>query len=82
MIARKSLANDLQEALAAAQVGDVVGPLAIEGRWCLFRLDKILPAALEGEVQTQLESELFQQWIDEQVSAMTVKMEVRQWLYL
>lgn len=81
-IARKFLSNDLREALEAAQAGDVVGPLAIEGRWCLFQLDKIVPAALEGEVQAQLESELFQQWIDEHVSAMTVKMEVTQWLYL
>ena len=81
-IARKSLSDDLRGELEAIQVGELVGPLAVDGRWCLFRLEKVLPAALEGDVKAQLQSELFQQWLDEQVAAMTIKMEVSQWLYL
>ncbi|MGB3291872.1 MAG: peptidylprolyl isomerase [Phormidesmis sp.] len=81
-IPRKSLSDDLRGELEAVQVGELVGPFAADGRWCLFRLEKVLPAALEGDVKTQLQSELFQQWLDEQVAAMTVKMEVTQWLYL
>lgn len=81
-IAREALSDDLRAALEATQAGELVGPLAVDDRWCLFRLEKILPAALEGDIQTQLQNELFQQWLAEQVAAMTIKMEVTQWLYL
>ncbi|MGB7087840.1 MAG: peptidylprolyl isomerase [Phormidesmis sp.] len=81
-VSRKSLSDDLRGGLEAAQVGELVGPIAMEGHWCLFRLEKVLPAALEGEVKAQLQNELFQAWLDEQIAAMTVKMEVTQWLYL
>ena len=81
-MARNALSDELRSEIEIAQVGGLIGPLAVEGRWYLFRLEKILPAALEGEVQAQLQRELFQQWLDQQVAAMTVKMEVTQWLYL
>ena len=81
-LARESLPDDLRVEVEAARPRDLIGPLQLEGGWCLFRLEKIVPAALEGETQNQLQIELFQQWLTDQVAAMTVKMEVSQWLYL
>ncbi|MBD0267454.1 MAG: peptidylprolyl isomerase [Cyanobacteria bacterium Co-bin8] len=81
-VARESLSEDLRTELDALYPGEVVGPLPIEGRWCLFRLEAVLPAALEGETEIQLQSELFQQWLRDRTDAMTVKLEVMQWWYL
>lgn len=81
-LSRESLADELRAELDAIQLGELVGPLAIETQWCLFRLDQILPAALEDEVAVQLKTELFQKWLVERMDAMSVKFEVTEWLYL
>lgn len=81
-VARESLSKDLQADLGAVYPGEIVGPLLIDDRWCLFRLDGVLPAALEGELEAQLQVELFQGWLRERTDAMTVKLEVSQWWYL
>ncbi|MGF1567046.1 MAG: peptidylprolyl isomerase [Nodosilinea sp.] len=81
-IAKADLPAEISEAIAAAEPGQVIGPLALDQQWCLFRLEKIVPAKLDAETQTQLQAELFQQWLAERVNAMTVKLEVTEWLYL
>lgn len=81
-VARESLSEDLRVELSAVYPGELVGPLLIDDRWCLFRLDAVLPAALEGEIEAQLQVELFQAWLRDRTDAMSVKLEVSQWLYL
>lgn len=68
------LPENVRVALRNATVGDVVGPMEMEQRWCLFRVEKFLPAALEGQIQRSLEDRLFQQWLTERAQAMTVKL--------
>ncbi len=81
-VARESLSEDLRIELSAVYPSEIVGPLLIDNRWCLFRLDAVMPAALEGEVEDQLQAELFQEWLRDRTDAMTVKLEVSQWWYL
>ena len=79
---REALSDNLRTELDAIQPGELVGPLAVEDRWCLFRLEKIAPASLEGKIAVQLQDELFQQWLEAQMDAMNVEMEVTEWLSL
>ncbi|MBW4458767.1 MAG: peptidylprolyl isomerase [Nodosilinea sp. WJT8-NPBG4] len=81
-VARESLSEELRIELGAIYPGEIVGPLLLNDRWCLFRLDAVLPAALEGETEAQLQVELFQEWLRDRTDAMTVKLEVSQWWYL
>jgi PPIC-type PPIASE domain len=81
-VSRESLSEDLRIELSAVYPGEVVGPLLIDDRWCLFRLDAVLPAALKGKLEAQLQVELFQEWLRDRTDAMTVKLEVSQWWYL
>lgn len=76
-ISRGSLPDVLRAALDAADPGEVVGPLAIDGRWGLFRVEQFLPASLEqNQLKQVLENELFEQWLAEKIQKLTVKLQV------
>ena len=76
-ISRGSLPDQLRAALDAADPGEVVGPLAIDGRWGLFRVEQFLPASLEqNQLKQVLENELFEQWLAEKIQKLTVKLQV------
>lgn len=76
-ISRGSLPDLLRASLDAADPGEVVGPLAIDGRWGLFRVEQFLPASLEqNQLKQVLENELFEQWLAEKIQKLTVKLQV------
>lgn len=77
LLSRGSLPDTLRAAVDAATPGDVLKPLFIEQEslWCLFRLDRVLPATLDHpEVLETLRNELFDQWIMRQLDGMDVEM--------
>ena len=76
-ISRGSLPDELRAAFDVADPGEVVGPLAIDGRWGLFRVEQFLPASLEqNQLKQVLENELFEQWLAEKIQKLTVKLQV------
>lgn len=79
-LSREELQDELRAAIDAAQVGDVIGPLAINDQWYLFRLEDVLLASLEGALKEQLEAELFEEWLAKKVANMNIKLKVEQWL--
>jgi parvulin-like peptidyl-prolyl isomerase len=82
-VSRSDLPDDIRASVdPPAQPGCLIGPINIEDRWYLFQLEEIIPAALEGEVKEQLKTEIYQQWLAEKIEAMSVKLQVTQWLHL
>ncbi|MBW4655488.1 MAG: peptidylprolyl isomerase [Kaiparowitsia implicata GSE-PSE-MK54-09C] len=78
-VSRGSMPDELRAKLDVASPGDVVGPVNMEGRWGLFRLDAVLPASLEDEqVRHVLEDELFELWLTEQMKQLDVRFQVEQ----
>ena len=75
-LSRGQMPDGLRAEIDAAQPGDLVGPLDIDGSWYLFQVEEFLPAALEGELKERLQTEIFEQWLTEKVQAMTVQLEV------
>ena len=76
-ISRGSLPDVLRAAIDVANPDEVVGPLAIDGRWGLFRVEQVLPASLEqNQLKESLENELFEQWLAEKIQKLTVKLQV------
>jgi parvulin-like peptidyl-prolyl isomerase len=60
-----------------ASPGELIGPLALEGRWLLFRVEQFLPASLEdAQLKLALQNELFEQWIAQKIQKMAVKLQV------
>ncbi|NJR52285.1 MAG: peptidylprolyl isomerase [Leptolyngbyaceae cyanobacterium CSU_1_3] len=70
------LPEELREALPTAMVGDSIGPLQIDGQWCLFRIEKFHPAVLESSLKQELQEQLFQQWLIDRVNHLPVKLAI------
>ncbi|MGG6264004.1 peptidyl-prolyl cis-trans isomerase [Leptolyngbya sp. AN03gr2] len=68
------LPEDVRGTLRNARVGELVEPLHMEQRWCVFRVEQFLPATLEGAIQKSLEDRLFQQWLVEKAQEVNVKL--------
>lgn len=76
-VSRGSMPDLLRVAIDAAQVGSVVGPLGMEERWGLFRIEELLPASLDDErLKQSLLDELFEQWLAEKMQNLPIKLQV------
>jgi parvulin-like peptidyl-prolyl isomerase len=76
-VSRGTLPDSLRAAIDSASPGELIGPLELEGRWLLFRLDQVLPASLEdAQLKVALQNELFEQWLGQKIQNMTVKLQV------
>lgn len=76
-VSRGSMPDILRAAVDLATVGDVVGPLGLEGRWGLFRVEEFLTASLdEPQVKQSLQDELFEQWLAEKMQKLPIKLQV------
>lgn len=76
-VSRGALPDILRASVDAASPGELIGPLALEGRWLLFRVEQFLPASLEdAQLKLALQNELFEQWIAQKIQTMAVKLQV------
>jgi parvulin-like peptidyl-prolyl isomerase len=64
----------IRKATENAQPGQIVGPIKIEGRYCLLKVEQLLPASLEGSLKRDLENHLFEEWLKEKVQSMNVQL--------
>jgi parvulin-like peptidyl-prolyl isomerase len=76
-VSRGTMPDSIRAEIDSANPGDLVGPLEIENRWALFRLEQVLPATLDDQKMKQaLQTELFERWISEKIQKTTVKLQV------
>ncbi|WP_193198530.1 peptidylprolyl isomerase [Nostoc sp. MG11] len=76
-ISRGSLPDILRAAVDVASPGQLVGPVELEGRYGLFRVEQFLPASLEDtQLKQALQNELFEKWLAEKIQKLTVKLQV------
>lgn len=68
--------SQIQEYIITATLGELIGPLEIDGRYALLRVEQILPASLEGSLKRELQEQLFEKWLEEKAKKMTIKMHV------
>ena len=72
----EDLPETLRDAIESTQPGTVIGPLLLDDRWYVFRIDAFESAELDAALATQLKDELFEQWLAEKVQQMTVKLQL------
>lgn len=76
-ISRGTLPPDLQEKVNVATPGEVIGPVQVEDKWCLFRVEQLIDVSFEdAKVKQKLQNELFERWVNEQLKTLTVKLQV------
>lgn len=73
---RGSLPDTLRTAVDLASPGELIGPLEIEGLWSLVRVEQFLPASLDEQLRAELEDELFEQWLEEKIQSIDIKLQV------
>jgi PPIC-type PPIASE domain len=78
VLRRGWLTQEIQAALSTRQVGELVGPIALEERWGILRIERVLPVELDERLQRQLEEQLFRQWLAEKINALTVRLSASQ----
>ncbi|OUL29034.1 peptidylprolyl isomerase [Nostoc sp. 106C] len=77
-ISRGTLPDTLRAAIDAAIPGQLIGPIELDGRYGLFRLEQFLPASLEDtQLKQALQNELFEKWLAEKIQKLTVKLQVK-----
>jgi len=65
----------LAERLRTSQVGQLLEPFSIEPWWLVVRLESYVPASLDASTHHQMASELFEQWLDQEVSSRVIQLE-------
>lgn len=76
-VSRGTMPDILRAAVDLAKVGDVVGPLGLEGRWGLFRIEEFLPATLDDpQIKQTLQEELFEQWLAERMQNLPIRLQL------
>lgn len=73
---REGMPAALKAAIADVEPGNFTKPVFLDEHWYIFRVDALITAELNDELKEQLESELFEHWLNDKVGAMTVKLEV------
>jgi parvulin-like peptidyl-prolyl isomerase len=76
-VSRGTMPDKLRAAVDVANPGQLIGPVEIDGRYGLFRLEQILPASLDDtQLQQVLQNELFEKWLVEKIQKLTVKLQM------
>lgn len=76
-VSRGNLPDVLRAAVDSASPGELIGPMELEERWLLFRVEQLLPASLDDvQLKQALQNELFEQWIAQKIQNKIVKLQV------
>lgn len=76
-VSRGTLPDSIRAQIDSATPGTLIGPLELEGKWGLFRVEEFLEASLEDpQLQQTLRNELFERWLAEKMQKMDVKLQV------
>ena len=76
-VSRGTMPETLRAAIDAANPGSIVGPICMENRWGLFRVEEFLAASLDdAKLRQSLLDELFEQWLSETMQTLPIKLQV------
>lgn len=71
---RAQMPEFIREATKNVQPGQIIGPLKIDGRYCLLKVEQLLPASLEGALKRDLETHLFEEWLKQSLQNLDIKL--------
>lgn len=76
-ISRGTMPDILRASVDVARPGELIGPIQLEERYGLFRVEQFLSASLEDtQLKQALQNELFEKWLAERIQKLTVKLQV------
>ncbi len=76
-VSRGTMPDELRVAVDEAGPEELVGPIHMDERWGLFRVEAVLPASLEDDALKQaLIDEIFEQWLAETIESTPIQLQV------
>jgi parvulin-like peptidyl-prolyl isomerase len=76
-VSRGTMPDVLRAVIDEAKPGDLVGPIGMEDRWGLFRVEEFLPASMDDpQMRQSLQDELFEQWLAEKIQRLPIQLRV------
>ncbi|MDJ0674593.1 MAG: peptidylprolyl isomerase [Calothrix sp. MO_167.B42] len=76
-ISRGKMPDTLRAAVDIASPGNTIGPIELDNKYGLFRIEQYLPASLENtQLKQALQNELFEKWLAEKTQKLTVKLQM------
>jgi parvulin-like peptidyl-prolyl isomerase len=66
-VRRGQIRAELKEAIEGNAAGAIIGPLEVDQRWWVLKVEEVLEAKLEGDLKQQLETEFFKQWLNQKM---------------
>ena len=73
-IIRSQMPEVIRGATRLAQPGQLIGPIEIEQRYCLLKVEQSLPATLEGSLKSEIEEQIFQQWLTDKLQQVVIRL--------
>ncbi|MEM9005308.1 MAG: peptidylprolyl isomerase [Cyanobacteria bacterium P01_F01_bin.86] len=70
-----TLPSSLAQLLSTSQPGRLLSPIKINNRYCIYRVEQFYPARLDDKMRKTLLKQLFDDWLDKEVSRVTVRTE-------
>lgn len=72
-----NIPDNLKLTLQQSVAGQIIGPIEVEGGWCIFRVEQFLETSLENpQIRQKLENELFERWLNEQLKSLKITLQV------
>ncbi len=76
-ISRGAMPDALRAAVDLAQPGEVIGPLGLDDRWGLFRIEEFVAASVDDrQIRQSLQDELFEQWLGEKMQTLPIRLQL------
>ncbi|MCT7949616.1 peptidylprolyl isomerase [Ancylothrix sp. C2] len=70
------LPDAIQELLIDAKPGDILGPVEVENRHTILRVEQWQPAILEAKLKQEIQDQLFEDWIKQQLQNKDIKLHI------
>lgn len=77
LVSRKDIPDALRAMFDSASPGTLIGPVKVDEYWCLYRMERFLPASLDSETLKQsLQDEIWEHWLAERIQRLEVTIQV------
>ena len=73
-ITRGDMPEIIAQATANTLPGQIVGPIAIENRYCLLKVEDVLTACLDNALKKELESKIFDEWLKQRLQQVNIQL--------
>ncbi|MGB0560611.1 MAG: peptidylprolyl isomerase [Spirulinaceae cyanobacterium] len=70
------LPGNLKEQISVTPPGQLIGPVKVDGGYCLLRVEEFIPASLDDEMKQKIQDQLFEQWLAQKLQNAEVKLHV------